>query len=269
MPDLPHRRPALRRTRLLAALGLLAIALAGCTAHMDMTLKEDGTYDVVLDVRDSTGTVLTPDSNCADYADPALVGSPVGTSVSSRSVGSADDAGGVGCEVTISGVTVPDASAVSPSPDGSAPLVVRDGDLYVVDLSALQGAVRSDGVGQGGAPSQAGVVDARVTLTFPGAVVTSGGGLVEGTTVTWSDVDVLSDGVSASGYATPGAGLSVWDRHSGWVIGGVVLAGLAIGAAAWYRRAAAGRAAASRSDDERKAPRSRPAPRRASRRRRR
>lgn len=235
MPVHRHRRPTLRRTRLLAAVGLLALALSACTAHMDMTLKDDSTYDVVLDMRDSTGTVLTPGTDCADYANPALVGSPEGTSVSSRTVGSDGDIGGIGCEVTISGVPVPDADAVRPSSDGSAPLVVRAGDLYVVDLSVLNGTFWLDGGGQGGAPSQEGVVDARVTLTFPGAVVTSNGGIVEGTTVTWSDAAALADGVSASGYASPGAGLSVWDRYSGWILGVVVALGLTVGAAAWRR----------------------------------
>ncbi|MCL3777769.1 hypothetical protein H6X68_04040 [Actinomyces sp. 186855] len=202
---------------------------------MDMTLSENGTYDVVLDMRDSTGTVLTADTDCADYADPALVGASEGASVTSRPVGSADEAGGVGCEVTISGVAVPEASAVGASPDGSAPLVVRDGELYVVDLSALQGLSGSDAAASDGAPSLAGVVDARVTLTFPGAVVESGGGLVEGTSVTWSDADVLSSGVSASGHASPGAGLSAWDRYWGWAVGAVAVAGAAVGAAAWRR----------------------------------
>lgn len=273
MPALLSHRPSAVRTRaLLAAVGVLAVTASGCTAHMDMTLSEDGTYDVVIDMRDSTGTVLTEQTDCDDYADPALVGAAEGASVTSRPVGSADDKSGIGCEVTVTGVAIPDASAQpgAASPESSTPLVVREGDLYVVDLAALQGVAWSGaGADASGSQSLVGVVDARVSISFPGAVVEADGGVVEGSTVTWSDADVLASGVSASGYASPGAGLSVWDRYSGWVIGGVTLAGLAVGAAAWYRRAAVGRAATSRSEDERKTPRSRPAPRRASRRKRR
>lgn len=269
---LPHRPSTVRARALLAVVGVLAATASGCTAHMDMTLSEKGTYDVVIDMRDSTGAVLTEQTDCDDYADPALVGAAEGASVTSQPIGSADDTNGIGCEVTVTGVAIPDASAASAtaSPESSTPLVVRDGDLYVVDLAALQGIAWSD-AGSDGNSSQslAGVVDARVSITFPGAVVEAGGGVVEGSTVTWSDADVLASGVSASGYASAGAGLSVWDRYSGWLIGGVVLAGLAIGVAAWYRRAAVGRAAVSRSDGERKATRPRPAPRRPSRRKRR
>ncbi|MGK2349736.1 LppM family (lipo)protein [Actinomyces sp. W5033] len=236
MPTLPRHRPALRRHRTLALTGLAAATLAGCTAHMDMTLSEEGTYDVVLDIRDSTGTVLTAGTSCADYADPALVGAPEGTSVTSRPVGSDTDPSGIGCEVTIRGVAVPEASAVGTSPEGSTPLVVRDGDLYVVDLSALQGASQAEvATGQDGQAPLAGAVDARVSLTFPGAVVESGGGLVEGSTVTWSDVEVLSSGVSASGYASRGVGLGLWDRYWGWAVGAVALAGAGLGAGAWHR----------------------------------
>ena len=72
------------------------------------------------------------------------------------------------------------------------------------------------------------MVDAHLTITFPGAVVDAGGGTVSGSTVSWDDADVLSDGVSASGYATASRGLSLWDRFGGWIAGAVALVGAAV-----------------------------------------
>ena len=252
-----------RRLAVVAACSAAAALTAGCTAHMDMTISPADTYDVVMEMRDTTGTVFTADTDCSAYADPALVGEFRGAQVSSKVVGSVDDDAGVGCEVRITGVAVPGASQ-TPQDAG---LVVRDGDLYVVDLTSLAAGLTGGGVpgaaggedgagadsagngadgagagdagaGSGATGSLNGVVDARVTVSFPGAVVDAGGGRVSGSSVTWTDPDVLAAGVRATGYATSNAGLSVWDRFSAWIIGGVVAVGIGVGAAAWRRRRA-------------------------------
>ena len=252
-----------RRLAVVAACAAAAALTTGCTAHMDMTISPADTYDVVMEMRDTTGTVFTADTDCSAYADPALVGEFRGAQVSSKVVGSVDDAAGVGCEVRITGVAVPGASQ-TPQDAG---LVVRDGDLYVVDLTSLAAGLTGGGVpgaasgedgagadsagngedgagagdagaGAGATGSLNGVVDARVTVSFPGAVVDAGGGRVSGSSVTWTDPDVLAAGVRATGYATSNAGLSVWDRFSAWIIGGVVAVGIGVGAAAWRRRRA-------------------------------
>ena len=271
----PLSAPSVRRRLAVVAVCSAAAALtAGCTAHMDMTISPADTYDVVMEMRDTTGTVFTADTDCSAYADPALVGEFRGAQVSARSIGSVDDDAGVGCEVRVAGVAVPEASQATQG----ANLVVHDGDLYVVDLTALasgltgggasgaaggedeDGAGGEDGASAGGAGpagngasgagsggagagsgatgSLNGVVDARVTVSFPGAVVDAGGGRVSGSSVTWTDPDVLAAGVRATGYATSNAGLSVWDRFSAWIIGGVVAVGIGVGAAAWRRRRA-------------------------------
>ena len=252
-----------RRLAVVAACAAAAALTAGCTAHMDMTISPADTYDVVMEMRDTTGTVFTADTDCSAYADPALVGEFRGAQVSSKVVGSVDDDAGVGCEVRITGVAVPGASQ-TPQDAG---LVVRDGDLYVVDLTSLAAGLTGGGVpgaaggedgagadsagngadgagagdagaGSGATGSLNGVVDARVTVSFPGAVVDAGGGRASGSSVTWTDPDVLAAGVRATGYATSNAGLSVWDRFSAWIIGGVVAVGIGVGAAAWRRRRA-------------------------------
>ena len=247
----PLAAPSVRRRLAVAAVCSAAAALAaGCTAHMDMTISPADTYDVVMEMRDTTGTVFTADTDCSAYADPALVGEFRGAQVSSKVVGSVDDDAGVGCEVRITGVAVPGASQ-TPQDAG---LVVRDGDLYVVDLTSLaaggedgagadsagngaDGADAGDaGAGSGATGSLNGVVDARVTVSFPGAVVDAGGGRASGSSVTWTDPDVLAAGVRATGYATSNAGLSVWDRFSAWIIGGVVAAGIGMGIGVAARR---------------------------------
>ena len=258
----PLAAPSVRRRLAVAAVCSAAAALAaGCTAHMDMTISPADTYDVVMEMRDTTGTVFTADTDCSAYADPALVGEFRGAQVSSKVVGSVDDAAGVGCEVRITGVAVPGASQ---TPQGAG-LVVRDGDLYVVDLTSLAAGLTGGGVpgaasgedgagadsagngadgagagdagaGSGATGSLNGVVDARVTVSFPGAVVDAGGGRASGSSVTWTDPDVLAAGVHATGYATSNAGLSVWDRFSAWIIGGVVAAGIGMGIGVAARR---------------------------------
>ena len=268
----PLSAPSARRRLAVAAVCSAAAALAaGCTAHMDMTISPADTYDVVMEMRDTTGTVFTADTDCSAYADPALVGEFRGAQVSSKVVGSVDDDDGVGCEVRITGVAVPGASQ-TPQDAG---LVVRDGDLYVVDLTSLAAGLTGGGVpgaaggengagadstgngadgagagdagaGSGATGSLNGVVDARVTVSFPGAVVDAGGGRASGSSVTWTDPDVLAAGVRATGYATSNAGLSVWDRFSAWIIGGVVAAGIGMGIGVAARRR---RRAPSRSKD--------------------
>lgn len=254
----PLSAPSVRRRLAVVAVCSAAAALtAGCTAHMDMTISPTDTYDVVMEMRDTTGTVFTADTDCSAYADPALVGEFRGAQVSARAIGSVDDDDGVGCEVRVTGVAVPGATQ---APQGAG-LVVHDGDLYVVDLTALAAGLTGggapgaaggedgaggasgatggeDGAGSGATGSLNGVVDARVTVSFPGAVVDAGGGRVSGSSVTWTDPDVLAAGVRATGYATSNAGLSVWDRFSAWIIGGVVAVGIGVGAAAWRRRRA-------------------------------
>ncbi|MDO4243978.1 MAG: hypothetical protein Q4C85_09535 [Actinomyces sp.] len=224
----------------LAAAGT-GLGLSACTAHMDMTIDEAGAYDVVMVMRDTTGTVFTEQTDCNDYADPELVGASQGATVTSTPVGTAGDSEGIGCEVTVSGVTVPEADGAQT--EGS--LVVRDGDLYIVTIApyladgAAATAEGTEGAVPGAAsttPSLAEVVDAHVSVSFPGAVVDDGGGSVSGSTVTWDDADVLAGGVSASGYATSHEGMNVWDRYAPWIVGLVVAAGAALGVLGWRRR---------------------------------
>ena len=95
----PFSAPSVRRRlAVVAACSAAAALTAGCTAHMDMTISPADTYDVVMEMRDTTGTVFTADTDCSAYADPALVGEFRGAQVSARAIGSVDDDAGVGAD---------------------------------------------------------------------------------------------------------------------------------------------------------------------------
>ena len=42
---------------------------------MDLTISESDTYDATIVMRDTTGSVLTADTDCQSYADPSVLGS--------------------------------------------------------------------------------------------------------------------------------------------------------------------------------------------------
>ncbi|WP_081385481.1 LppM family (lipo)protein [Actinomyces naeslundii] len=245
---------AAARSTILAA---CCLALSACTAHMDMTISSQGSYDVALEMRDTTGAVFpqgkTPD--CSAYSDPAALGVPEGTTIKAEPI-TGDD--GLGCQVNISGVKVPQASAAEPNT-----IVVRDGDLYKVTIQPFSSDPTQETGGTDGAagatpeapaapsgdqgepqPSSTsfrGVVDTKVSVTFPGAVTQSGGGKVSGTTVTWDDPDTVAKGVSASGYAQNSRGVSWWSRSGIWLSAGLVAVGGALAAAVLLRRRPTGR----------------------------
>lgn len=241
----------------LTILAACCLALSACTAHMDMTISSQGSYDVALEMRDTTGAVFpqgkTPD--CSAYSDPAALGVPEGTTIKAEPI-TGDD--GLGCQVNISGVKVPQASAAEPNT-----IVVRNGDLYKVTIQPFSSDPTQETGGTDGAagatpeapaapsgdqgepqPSSTsfrGVVDTKVSVTFPGAVTQSGGGKVSGTTVTWDDPDTVAKGVSASGYAQNSRGVSWWSRSGIWLSAGLVAVGGALAAAVLLRRRPTGR----------------------------
>ena len=97
------------------------------------------------------------------------------------------------------------------------------------------------GAPQPSSTSFKGIVDTRVSVTFPGAVTQSGGGKVSGTTVTWNDPDTVAKGVSASGYAQDSRGVSWWTRSRIWLTVGLALLGGVLTVAV-LRRRSSGRA---------------------------
>lgn len=257
----PLRRPAATVALALAA----CLALVGCTARMDMEIKPSGTFDAVIEMRDTSGTVFTAEPDCSQYSSPEALGvtDPGQAKVSAEPLTGQD---GSGCLVTVSDVPVADPAQAGATgtgapgnPEEASPLVRHEGELYVVTLPPLFAPEDEPGgpepspdpspAGQPAAPpgpggesaqpspeSLSGLVDAQVRITFPGAVVDGGGGQVDGRTVTWTDPDVISDGVQASGMASPGQGLSLWDRHKNAITAALVVGALVAGALAWRKR---------------------------------
>ncbi|SPT53550.1 Uncharacterised protein [Actinomyces bovis] len=249
----PAARTAARRRRLLpawislgdgvacrartvgAVLGAAAL-LAGCTAKLDLEVKASGTFNAVIEMRDTTGTVFQADPDCSSLTNPQALGlTPQdSTKVTAEKLTGSD---GSGCLVRIS--EAPVAEGPMPQAEGTShPLVVRDGDKFTVKLppftapepsatATAQVDTPADPAVPTAAPpspvSLAGLVKAHLQLTFPGAVVDGGGGQVDGRTVTWTDPDLIADGVQATGLAQENAGLSTWDRFKHWITAGVVL----------------------------------------------
>lgn len=198
---------------------------------MDMTISAQGTYDVVLEMRDTTGSTFGENPDCSAYEDPTAMNIPQGTEVDTEVLTGEE---GTGCLVRIHGVKVPDASQAQ---EGA--LVVRDGEVYTVTIPAFGQDAHSAAGGEDGSFNS--VIKARASVTFPGAVTEAGGGQVSGSTVTWRDADVLVDGVSASGYAQDSRGIPWWRRAGGWLAGALVLAGAGVGLAVVRKRRRAGR----------------------------
>ncbi len=254
----PRRRPAAT----IAAALTTCLALAGCTARMDMEIKPSGAFDAVIEMRDTSGTVFATEPDCSQYSSPEALGV---TDLGEAKVSAKPLTGekGSGCLVTVSDVPVagPTQTGGAGSQDETTPLVRREDDLYVVTLPPLfapeenaggpsqsQATSPTPSGQQPAAPptpgsqttppspdSLAGLVEARLQITFPGAVVEAGGGKVDGRTVTWTDPDVISNGVRASGMAEAGGGLSLWDRFKTWITAGLLVAATSLGALVWSK----------------------------------
>lgn len=248
-------RPARGVRPALACLAASSLLLSACQATLDLTVHEQGTYDLTMRMTDDTGTTLTSPDSCSDLVDPSLVAElGEGAQVSARVVDSSKDS--VTCDLFITSRPVADSA-------GDGALVWRDGDRFSVNLTSLANLSTSTttpssgssanspsavpGSGAGGSDSEqsgsagtsgssnaqpeadsvatdAALLTAELSVTFPGAVIESTGGNVSGRTVTWqSNKDDITE-LRASGYAAPEQGLSWWQQHA--------TATLAIGAAA-------------------------------------
>lgn len=137
------------------------------------------------------------------------------------------------------------------------PGVNTDGDSETASPSASTGSGGSNGSGNSagsagsgsGSSSKSGgsddvvekyksLIDTKLTVTFPGAVIDAGGGKVQGHKVTWSGPQILATGVSASGYAIGDGGMPWYSasRPWAWLIVGSVFALTVFGF--WRRRRA-------------------------------
>lgn len=242
---------------------------------MDLTVHEEGTYDAVIRMVDNTSSQITSTSQCKQLASSlrSSIATNKGSEIKVKSI-KGDE--GIGCEFTFKSIPVataatkpaPNASAASTanasananasaSPTGATnALVWRQGNKVFVRIPG----VNTDGNSEAASPSAGAstssggssksggsddvvekyksLIDTKLTVTFPGAVIDAGGGKVQGHKVTWSGPQILATGVSASGYAIGNGGMPWYSasRPWAWLIVGSVFALTAFGF--WRRRRA-------------------------------
>lgn len=242
---------------------------------MDLTVHEEGTYDAVIRMVDNTSSQITSTSQCKQLASSlrSSIATNKGSEIKVKSI-KGDE--GIGCEFTFKSIPVataatkpaPNASAASTanasanakasaSPTGATnALVWRQGNKIFVRIpgvntdgdSEAASPSASTSAGSGGSNKSGGsddvvekyksLIDTKLTVTFPGAVIDAGGGKVQGHKVTWSGPQILATGVSASGYAIGDGGMPWYSasRPWAWLIVGSVFALTVFGF--WRRRRA-------------------------------
>lgn len=241
---------------------------------MDLTVHEEGTYDAVIRMVDNTSSQITSTSQCKQLASSlrSSIATNKGSEIKVKSI-KGDE--GIGCEFTFKSIPVataatkpaPNASAASTanasanasaSPTGATnalvwrqgnkvfvriPGVNTDGNSEAASPSASTGSGGSSGSNKSGGSDDVvekykSLIDTKLTVTFPGAVIDAGGGKVQGHKVTWSGPQILATGVSASGYAIGNGGIPWYSasRPWAWLIVGSVFALTAFGF--WRRRRA-------------------------------
>lgn len=242
---------------------------------MDLTVHQEGTYDAVIRMVDNTSSQITSTSQCKQLASSlrSSIATNKGSEIKVKSI-KGDE--GIGCEFTFKSIPVATA-ATKPAPNASAAstanasananasasptgvtnaLVWRQGNKIFVRIPG----VNTDGDSEAASPSAGAstssggssksggsddvvekyksLIDTKLTVTFPGAVIDAGGGKVQGHKVTWSGPQILATGVSASGYAIGNGGMPWYSasRPWAWLIVGSVFALTAFGF--WRRRRA-------------------------------
>ncbi|MDN5899087.1 MAG: hypothetical protein L0H74_03375 [Brachybacterium sp.] len=169
------------RRRLIAVLLLpFLMVLAGCgKLHADLDIQDIDTinvsYDLAIDEEFTDGVYDTAEEMCSEMAEELSVGGEIAPDVEPY-----EEDGQLGCLVT--GVMTRDnfGSDLSLTEEGGEYHLVLEGD-ETMDLED---------------PGMDGLdIDFRMTFTFPGKVIDSNGGEVDGNSVTYTDLNQMSQGV--------------------------------------------------------------------------
>lgn len=203
-------RPGRRRGRACVLAVFLVLVLAGCVrAEYRVTIEGETTA--------IAGQILYVTEDAAEGHDCSLWWSEEspfrGSDDATTTSEPFTEDGHPGCRFTLT-----DRTENLRNADGTT-LITRDGDVVVFRVAASEAAGASPTEdATGGGP------DITLSVTFPGPVLDGDGGLVDGNTVTFTDVRDLGQGIVVSGDAGD------WEESTSsplpWVIGGV--AGLAV-----------------------------------------
>ncbi|MGO1738264.1 MAG: LppM family (lipo)protein [Actinomycetaceae bacterium] len=176
-----------RRITALLSLPILLLVLTGC-------FRAEVTYEIGTDGNSSVhaqGVALSPavtraDVNCQDLVEDD---SPIqGGSVTAEDY---EEDGLVGCTVEASGPT-----AEMTNNDGSY-MVTQEGDVLTFHLQG-DPTIDVESMAALGEP------DMTTTVVFPGEVIDAGGGEVDGNQVTFTGIEHMRDGITATGSASAG-----------------------------------------------------------------
>jgi len=203
-PSAPQRTHARRGLKALLLLPLLLV-LAGCfRLDMGLTLHEDDTVDLSMEVADLTGMMARSDMPCSDLEDVS------GAEDMEVTVEEIEEDGNVGCRMVASG------AAIDSMTDGGM-TIERVDDTFVFEFDGDE-----TGMGDPAALEDmpAGMEpDVSISVTFPGEVIEADGE-IDGNTVTWTGLEAFTAGGSATGSATGGGAGGV--STAVWIVLGVV-----------------------------------------------
>lgn len=202
-----------RARRGLSALLLLPLllVLAGCfRLDMGLTINDDDTLDVSMEVGDLTGMASREDMDCSSM-ESELGGAPDEADFAVEDI--EDEDGNFGCLITATGAPIDSMS-------GEGMTIEKVDDTYVFSFDG-------DETGMGDTSSledmPAGMEpQVAISVTFPGEVIEADGE-IDGNTVTWTGIEAFAAGGSATGEATGnGGGAAGGVSTAVWVVLAIV-----------------------------------------------
>lgn len=201
-----------RARRGLSALLLLPLllVLAGCfRLDMGLTINEDDTLDVSMEVADLTGMASREDMDCSSM-ESELADAPDDAEFAVEDL--EDEDGNVGCRISATGAPID-------SMTGEGMSIEKVDDTYVFSFDG-------DETGMGDTSSledmPAGMEpEVAISVTFPGEVIEADGE-IDGNTVTWTGLEAFTVGGSATGEATGNGGGAGGVSTAVWIVLAVV-----------------------------------------------
>lgn len=182
--------PTRPRRKLLALLLLpVLLVLAGCMKlDISVDIKSEDDADLRMEMVDSMGFLELEEQGCEDN-------SPSGSDVTIEEF--RDDDGAFGCRY---------AGNISGSIDEDGFTITTDGDEFVFRMGTIDTGLTEDDEFDPDDPMMAAFTpDISISVTFPGKVTyASEGGVIDGSTVTWTGFEALVTRIEARGEASGG-----------------------------------------------------------------